>query len=608
MSLRILPTTLVNRIAAGEVVERPASVLKELVENAIDAGARQVDVTLEQAGKNRIIVQDNGKGMDKNELALAVQRHATSKLPSDDLLDIQFLGFRGEALPSIGSVSRLTVTTRQKDSTHGWSLRVEGGDVGEVEPATCNVGTRVEVRDLFYATPARLKFLKSERTEVQAAEDTLTRLAMAHPDVGFTLNSDGRDLLNVRPENDLLDGRLRRLCSIMGAGFAENALVLDREREGVKLTGFAALPTFNRGTSSEQYLFVNQRPVRDKLLLGAIRGAYADVLANNRHAVVVLFLDIDSQEVDVNVHPAKAEVRFRDSQLVRGLMVGAIKHALSEAGFRASTEVAANALQSFASVSSPHFSPQPRQQSFYAYDLPRDNFSGGFSEGGSLPSAQDYGQNPMFSPMAKPAVAEAAPSFDEMLYPLGAARAQLHKTYIVAETVDGLVVVDQHAAHERLVYERMKQDLAQHGVPTQKLLIPEVVALDEALCECLLARQQELMEFGLMVEAFGPGTVVVRETPALLGEVNVAEMITELADNLREYGEALALKEHIEELCGTMACHGSVRAGRTMNVAEMNALLRQMEQTPFSGQCNHGRPTYIELKRKDIEKLFGRRG
>lgn len=619
MSLRVLPPTLVNRIAAGEVVERPASVLKELVENAIDARATQIDVVMEEAGKNRLIVQDNGKGMTKEELALCVQRHATSKLPSDDLLDIQFLGFRGEALPSIGSVSRLSVTTRQKDSDHGWVLQVEGGDVGEVEPAMCNVGTRVEVRDLFYATPARLKFLKSDRTEVQQALDTLTRLAMAHPDIGFTLNSDGRNLLALRPEGDLLDGRLRRLGSLMGAGFSENAMLLDKEREGVRLSGFAALPTFNRGTSSEQYLFVNDRPVRDKLLLGAIRGAYQDVLANNRHAVVVLFLHIPSQEVDVNVHPAKAEVRFRDSNLVRGLMVGAIKHALSDAGFRASTEVGVSALQSFSAASSPSFAPAA-QQSFYAYDLaprsPVASFSGhGFSDNnGSLPPARDYGQpqrqessSAMFAPLARPA-AEPMSSADEMLYPLGAARAQLHKTYIVAETVDGLVIVDQHAAHERLVYERMKTDMAKTGVATQKLLIPEVVALEESLVECLLARQDELQAFGLVVDAFGPGTVVVRETPALLGEIDVGALVCELADNLREYGEALALKEHIEELCGTMACHGSVRAGRSMSVAEMNALLRQMEQTPFSGQCNHGRPTYIELKRKDIEKLFGRRG
>jgi DNA mismatch repair protein MutL len=448
---------------------------------------------------------------------------------------------------------------------------------------------------------------------VSACEDTLTRLAMAHPGVGFSLTCDGRKMLDVRPENDLLDGRLRRLRAIMGAGFAENAMALEREREGVVLTGFAALPTFNRGTSAEQYLFVNQRPVRDKLLLGAIRGAYQDVLAHNRHAVVVLFLDIDAQEVDVNVHPAKAEVRFRDSNLVRGLMVGAIKHALSDAGFRASSEVAASALQHFSAAAA------PQQHSFYAYDVPRaEGFMPQFSEASSLPSAVEYtsaayaaqGQREAASAMFAPQARTASEPVinDEMLYPLGAARAQLHKTYVVAETVDGLVIVDQHAAHERLVYERMKADMATRGVPTQKLLIPEVVALDEALAECLLARQQELMEFGLMVEAFGPGTVVVRETPALLGEVNVGAMITELADNLREYGEALALKEHIEELCGTMACHGSVRAGRALSVAEMNALLRQMEQTPFSGQCNHGRPTYIELKRRDIEKLFGRRG
>ncbi|MBY0407622.1 MAG: DNA mismatch repair endonuclease MutL, partial [Rickettsiales bacterium] len=350
MSIRILPPTLINRIAAGEVVERPASVLKELVENAIDAGATQVDVTLEGAGKNRLVVQDNGKGMDRSELELAIQRHATSKLPSDDLLDIQFLGFRGEALPSIGSVSRLSVTTRRRDDAHGWALRVEGGEVGEAEPATCNPGTRVEVRDLFYATPARLKFLKSDRSEVMACNDMLTRLAMAHPEVGFSLISDGKQAFSYRAEQDLLDGRLRRLGAVMGHGFAENALLLDKEREGVRLSGYAALPTFNRGTSSEQYLFVNNRPVRDKLLLGAVRGAYQDVLAHDRHAVVALYVDVPSQEVDVNVHPAKAEVRFRDANMVRGLMVGGIKHALAEAGFRASTQVAEAALSSFASM------------------------------------------------------------------------------------------------------------------------------------------------------------------------------------------------------------------------------------------------------------------
>ncbi len=624
-SLRILPSTLVNRIAAGEVVERPASVVKELTENALDAGATRIEVTLEQAGKNRIIVQDNGKGMTRDELALCIQRHATSKLPSDDLLDIRFLGFRGEALPSIASVSRLSITSRHASEPNAWMIRVEGGDTHEIEPATLTSGTRIEVRDLFYATPARLKFLKSDRTEVAQALDIISRLAMAHPDVAFSLTSDSKTLLNVDgSQGELLDTRLKRLQAIMGKDFAENALALDKKREQVALGGFAALPTFNRGTSADQYLFVNNRPVRDKLLLGSVKAAYQDVLAHDRHPVVALFLSIPADEVDVNVHPAKAEVRFRDSNAMRGMIISAIRHALSEAGFRASSSVAGNALS--------HFS--------VGYDVPRPMPNGPTGnamtgESYTYQSAQRYGNNSrpslfeaaqrqfdplnnslaasmmladMLPPMARPAETPDFNTPDYTLHPLGAARCQLHKTYIVAETVDGLVIVDQHAAHERLVLETMKAQLAQTGIARQKLLIPEVVALDEALVECLLARKEELLAFGLTMEAFGNDTVIVRETPAMLGDIDVAALVRELADNIREFGETLALRERIETLSGTMACHGSVRAGRSLSIAEMNALLRQMEQTPLSGQCNHGRPTYIELKRKDVEKLFGRRG
>lgn len=608
MSIRVLPPTLVNRIAAGEVIERPASAVKELVENAIDAGASRIDVTLEEAGKNRIVVQDNGKGMTRDELSLAVQRHATSKLPSDDLLDIRYLGFRGEALPSIGSVSRLTVTTRAKNTSDAWSLFVEGGQVGEVEPASISEGTRIEVRDLFYATPARLKFLKSDRTEVQATLDIVSRLAMAHPEIAFTLMSDGRDMFRADAlQADMLDAHLTRLCSVMGRDFAANALALDRQRDNIRLKGFAGLPTFNRGTSADQYLFVNNRPVRDKLLLGSVKAAYQDFIGHGRHPVVALFLEIPSEEVDVNVHPAKAEVRFRDSNSMRGMMIGAIKHALSEAGFRASTSVSEQAIQSFASG---HMAAA--QSYAYQYQSSPASPMRAFHESAQrfyapLQQTASLLSQDMLQPMARPAEPVNHNEPDYTLYPLGAARAQLHKTYIVAETVDGLVIVDQHAAHERLVYEKMKNGWEQ-GIETQKLLIPELVELDEALVECLMARQQELQAFGLALESFGPGTVAVRETPSLLGEVDIPAMIRELADNIREYGEVLALKERIEDVCGTMACHGSVRAGRALMVAEMNALLRQMEQTPFSGQCNHGRPTYIELKRRDIEKLFGRRG
>jgi len=602
MTIRILPSTLVNRIAAGEVIERPASVVKELVENAIDAGATRIDIALEQAGKNRITVTDNGRGMTKEELALSVQRHATSKLPSDDLLDIRYLGFRGEALPSIASVSRLNVTTRTADAADAWSLNVEGGDIGDVMPGSLAPGTRVDVRDLFYAIPARLKFLKSDRTEVQQTLDIVSRLSMAHPNIAFSLTSDGKTILQANAATgEGHEARLHRLRDIMGKPFTENALIVDRRRDTIGLTGFAGLPTFNRGTSSDQYLFVNNRPVRDKLLLGSLRAAYQDVMSHSRYPVVALFLDVPPDEVDVNVHPAKAEVRFRDSNAIRGLMIGAIKHALGDAGFRASTSVAEQALQSFIPAQDP-----PR----YAYEHRagsslQESARRFFEPLGAMTSLLTQEMAP---PMAKPAVTETFDSPDYTLYPLGAARAQLHLTYIVAETVDGLVIVDQHAAHERLVHEGMKAGLKAEGIARQKLLIPEVLALDEATAECLLAHSNELLALGLVMEPFGAGTVIVRETPALLGEVDVPALIQELADNIREGDGATALKERIEHLSGTMACHSSVRAGRALSIEEMNALLRQMEQTPFSGQCNHGRPTYIELKRKDIEKLFGRRG
>lgn len=599
MTIRILPPTLVNRIAAGEVIERPASVIKELVENAIDAGASRIDVVLEQAGKNRIIVSDNGKGMGKDELALCVKRHATSKLPSDDLLAIHFLGFRGEALPSIGSISRLSITSRQAGSNEGYCIRVDGGDVFEVEPAAAGPGTRIEVRDLFYATPARLKFLKTDRSETGQALDMLKRLAMAHPHISFSLTADGKTLLSLNAsQGDLLDARLARLHDLLGKEFAHNALALSHEREGIRLTGFAALPTYNRGTSSEQYLFVGGRPVRDKLLLGVVRAAYQDVLAHDRHAVVALFLDVPASEVDVNVHPAKAEVRFKDNQLVRGLIIGALKHALAEAGFRASSSVASNALAHFSAAPYGYAPPSHRRPAM-AQAAQSPAFFEPPVAGGFLPQE-------LAPPQARPIEPETAPA--QSHYPLGAARCQLHQTYIIAETQDGLVIVDQHAAHERLVLEQMKAHRQGSPAPRQKLLIPEVVTLGGAQAEALLAQKDALQALGLVIEPFGPDAIAVRETPAILGDIDVQALVRELADSASEYGEALSLKEDIGHLCATMACHGSVRAGRSLNAAEMNALLRQMEQTPGSGQCNHGRPTYIELKRKDIEKLFGRRG
>jgi DNA mismatch repair protein MutL len=599
-ALRRLPETLVNRIAAGEVVERPASAVKELVENAIDAGARRIDVVARDGGRTLISVTDDGSGMTAEELSLAVERHATSKLPDDDLTAILTMGFRGEALPSIGAVGRLAITSRTEGADSAWRIEVEGGTVSGPQPAAHPPGTRVELRDLFYATPARLKFLRGERSEANQIADVLNRLAMARPDIGFSLSDGAREKFRYPAEGgDLFDARLSRLARIMGRDFAENALALDAEREGARLTGYAGLPTLNRGNAQRQYLFVNGRPVRDRLLVGAVRGAYADFLARDRHPLVALFLELDAREVDVNVHPAKAEVRFRDSGTIRGLIVGALRHALAEAGHRASTTVAAAALGAVRPGTAPSGGYQ------YAY--------GGRPPPQGLAERAAAFQAPFdhLPPSAPPGAASegVAPEIAEPpeVYPLGAARAQLHGTYVVAQTADGLVIVDQHAAHERLVYERMKAALADNGVARQGLLLPEVVELDEAAASRLAARAEELAELGLLLEPFGDGAVVVRETPALLGAVDVQALVRDLADELAELGETLALKERLEAVCSTMACHGSVRAGRRLMADEMNALLREMEATPHSGQCNHGRPTYVELKLADIEKLFGRR-
>jgi len=595
VSIRVLPANLVNQIAAGEVIERPAAAVKELVENAIDAGAQHIDVTLERAGRTLIQVRDDGSGMDADALALAVTRHATSKLPAEDLLQIEHLGFRGEALPSIGSISRLQITSRTGDAAHGWSLGVEGGVVSPASPAACEPGTTVTVRDLFYATPARLKFLKSERSERSHVKDVIERLAMAHPAIGFTLSAEGKSLLRFRTgQGDLLAGARARIGEVMGRDFAENALRIDARREDVRLSGFAALPTYDRGTASAQYLFVNGRPVRDRLLLGVVRAAYQDFLARDRHPVVALFLQLPSDQVDVNVHPAKAEVRFRDNAMIRGLILGALKHALSEAGHRASSTVSAQALGAFT----------PGIQAPPAYGPPA----------GAAPGQLAEASVAMFEPIAAQApAARQHPSEPASVtalahYPLGAACTQLHETYIVAQTADGIVVVDQHAAHERLVYERMKCQIAERGIARQTLLVPEVVELDAQAAAGLHARADELAELGLVIEPFGEAALIVRETPALLGEMDVQGLIRDLADELEEFGEALSLRDRLEHVCGTMACHGSVRAGRRLTVEEMNALLREMEATPHAGQCNHGRPTYVELKRADIEKLFGRRG
>jgi DNA mismatch repair protein MutL len=600
MSIRRLAEGTINRIAAGEVVERPASAVKELVENALDAGASRIDIETTQGGADLILVEDNGAGMEAGDLTLAVERHATSKLPlaedgADDLSHIATLGFRGEALPSIGAVARLSIASR---TTTGEAhlIRVEGGEMFPPAPvgfrAAGQTGTRVDVRELFFATPARLKFLKSSRSEDLATADIVKRLAMARPDVGFTLTVDGRRVLDLPNEGDLFGGRIKRLARIMGRDFADNVATVDAVREGVRLSGFAGLPTYNRASSQLQFLFVNGRPVRDKLLVGAVRGAYADFLARDRYPALALFIDCDPAFVDVNVHPAKTEVRFRDGGLVRGLIVSALKHALAGAGHRAATTVAGATLTSLR----PHEIVFPQ-----SYAQP----SRGFAE-----AAQQF-HAPLFAGSAASAlsarVEQAEVNAGNELSPLGVARAQLHETYIVAQTADGIVIVDQHAAHERLVYERMKQGLAKDGIARQPLLIPEVVELDPSDVDRVSARAGELAELGLVVEPFGPDAVMVREVPAMLGRADIKALVRDLADDIAETGAALSLKERLEEVSGTLACHMSVRAGRRLNADEMNALLREMEATPHSGQCNHGRPTYVELKLSDIERLFGRR-
>jgi DNA mismatch repair protein MutL len=591
MTIRLLPPVLVNRIAAGEVIERPAAAVKELVENAIDAGASRIDITLKEGGRELIAVVDNGGGMTADELSLAVERHCTSKLPEDDLLHIAALGFRGEALPSIGAVSRMRIVSRPPSADTAWEIAVEAGKKSAPVPAGHPPGTRVEVRDLFFATPARLKFLKTARAEREMAVDAVRRLAMAYPAVSFTVTSDAeRVLLRLAAATEPASAAARRirLAALLGRDFAENSVAVDAERGGFRLSGLIGLPTLNRAAPRDQFLVVNGRPVRDKLLVGAVRGAYQDVLARDRHPIVALFLDGPSDEIDVNVHPAKAEVRFRDAALVRGLIVGALRNALAAAGHRASSTVSATALAAFrpAGGTSPsaRIFPVPPTTPSLALAESANNFLRPFA--------------PIEPPAPPPPAAEA---------PLGTARAQLHRTYILAETATGIVLVDQHAAHERLVYERMKQALAAHGVGRQVLLLPEVVELDDSGAARLTARAEELAEFGLVIEPFGAGAVVVREVPALLPGLDVRTLVRDLADELAEWDDALSLKERIETFCGTLACHTSVRAGCLLSPVEMDALLRQMEATPNSGQCNHGRPTYVALDLADIERLFGRR-
>lgn len=599
MTLRRLPDVLVNQIAAGEVVERPASALKELAENALDAGATQIDIDIAAGGKKHLIITDNGQGMTPEELELATQRHATSKLPTDDLVHINTLGFRGEALPSIASVSRFKIASRPPGAQSGFELAISGGAAEALKPASMSQGTRVEVRDLFYATPARLKFLKADRTEQTAIVDVIKRLAMAHPGTAFTLTTEGRTLLRTRPaQGDFLEQSQDRLSAILGRDFAENAIAISAEREEMSLTGMIALPTYNRGTAAFQYIFVNGRPVRDKSLLGAVRGAYADFLARDRYPVLALFLTISPDAVDVNVHPAKSEVRFRDPGHVRGLIVATLRDALGASGHRASTTVSNYALgkmQGGAPEASLQSSMLRRQTAF----IPRP--------AAPQAPAADYGLYESNTPFRQPEGPEPAGDISDPNAPLGQARAQLHETYIIAQTADGIVLIDQHAAHERLVYERLKSHMETGGIPRQALLMPEVVDLDAGEAADLLARCEALEEFGLSIEPFGESAVLVREVPAALAQSDIQALVRDLVDDLHEAGDPHSLKERVLEVCATQACHGSVRAGRRLNVDEMNALLRQMEDTPHSGQCNHGRPTYVKLGLGDIERLFGRR-
>ncbi|RVV98187.1 DNA mismatch repair endonuclease MutL [Mesobaculum littorinae] len=617
--IRQLDEAAVNRIAAGEVVERPASAVKELVENALDAGARRIEVAIACGGKTLIRVTDDGCGMSEDDLPLALMRHATSKIDGTDLLAIHTFGFRGEALPSLGAVGRLSITSRVDGGT-GARLSVSGGMAEPVRPAALNCGTVVELRDLFYATPARLKFLRSDRAEAQATADVIKRLAMAEPFVGFTLRDvsdggEGRTVFRAEPETgDLFDALAGRLGRIMGRDFIDNALRIEAEREGIGLSGYAALPTYSRGSAVAQYLFVNGRPVRDKLLVGALRGAYADVLSRDRHPAAALFLECAPDKVDVNVHPAKAEVRFRDPGLPRGLIVSALRHALAEAGHRASSTVAGATLGAFRpepSATQPgaparvYQMDRPSAASLgraYAAQAPQPAQSGwsdtapGFAE--MTPSAR------FDAPEEAPQAADAGPAPSDR--PLGAARAQVHENYIIAQTGDGMVIVDQHAAHERLVYEKLKRQRDENGVARQALLIPEIVEMSPADSARLMEVADELQAMGLVIEPFGGGAIAVQETPAILGHVDARAMVADILDELDDQGETTTLGARVDAVLSRMACHGSVRSGRWMRPEEMNALLREMEATPRSGQCNHGRPTYVELKLADIERLFGR--
>ncbi len=622
--VRQLSDDMINRIAAGEVIERPASVVKELVENAIDAGATRIDVTTAGGGTTLIRVVDDGFGMTRPDLALAIERHCTSKLTDEALLAIETLGFRGEALPSIGSVARLSIATRHASEPHGWELSVEGGIKSAPRPAALTLGTRIEVRDLFFATPARLKFLRGERAETTAIADVIKRLAMARPDIRFQISGSDRGTTTYTSIAGP-DAHLVRIAQILGEDFAENAVPLDFERDGIRLTGFAGLPTFHRAAATHQFFSVNGRPVRDKLLLGALRGAYMDVMASDRHSVVVIDIALPPEEVDVNVHPTKADVRFREPQTVRGLIVSGIRAALSATGHRASTTGGRATLAALR----PGWQPAPAYPAPAQASLPRVHSGQTMGIGGSrapeiprpaswdwqamgpaAPAANGFaeGETGQDSPVHHANEPPSAPTLDAsfLSHPLGTARAQLHENYIVSQTEDGMILVDAHAAHERLTYERLKRQRAETGVARQMLLIPEIVELTADEAGALLAAADDLASAGLVIESFGGQAIAVREVPVLLGKFDIARLVRDIADDLTDQGISNRVETRINRVLSTVACHGSVRTGRRLTLPEMDALLREMEVTPNSGQCNHGRPTWVELKLADIERLFGR--